>query len=404
MTRRVRDVADTRPGYRKGAHGLSVRVALLALVPILRVSAAPPNDAFAGAIPFEGPFGALSGTNVGATREAAEPRIDGYEGGRSVWWRWTAPDRGHMTLSTSGSNFDTILGVYTGTAVGSLELVAENDDDDAGLHSVVDFGAVAGTTYHIAVDGVNGEFGADDGNIVLNWFVSSGDGPSNDHFADRIRLEGSEGKVQGSSIGATREAGEPDHAEGDGTKSVWWSWMAPGPGTLALDTSGSTFDTLLAVYTGASLESLNLVTENDDNEAADDFSSAVLFRASGGTEYQIAVDGFEEESGTVTLSWSFSPLARNPTFIRGDCDGNAAVNITDAVCTLDWLFQGGAEPECIAATNVNGLHLVDLGDAVHLLLYLFQGGPAPVAPFPDCGPGTLASDEEGCWAPPSVCR
>jgi hypothetical protein len=376
----------------------------MVLVAALRVSAAPPNDLFTGAISLGGASGTTSGTNVGATREAGEPRIDGYEGGRSVWWRWTAPATGEMTLSTFESDFDTILGVYTGTTVSSLELVAENDDPEEGdgLHSVVAFSAVAGRTYHLVVDGVDDEFGSESGNIVLSWLLSSGGPPVNDHFANRIRLDGSEGQVRASSAGATREAGEPDHVQSDGSRSVWWSWVAPSDGIAVLDTSGSTFDTLLAVYTGASLASLVLVAENDDNDATDDFTSALRFRAVGGTEYQIAVDGFEDESGIVSLAWSFRGDDENIRFLRGDCDGDGAVNITDALCTLEWLFQGGAEPECAVTTNADGLGAVDLTDPVYLLTYLFRGGPAPAAPFPECG--LAPAEETGCWMPPSHCR
>ena len=389
-----------------GTRGFSIWVALVALVATLRVSAAPPNDLFARATSLEGASGTTRGTNAGATREAGEPEIDGYEGGRSVWWRWTAPVTEEATFHTFGSDFDTILGVYSGTAVSSLQLVAENDDPEEmeALQSVVTFHAVAGTTYHVAVDGVDGDFGAESGNIVLGWLMSSA-GPANDRFANRIRIEGPEGQVLGSNVGATREAGEPDHVESGGTSSLWWSWVAPGNGTGMLDTSGSTFDTVLAVYTGASLGNLVLVAENDDSEGTDDTTSAVLFRAIGGTEYQIAVDGFEDEWGNVTLAWLFIPDEENPRFIRGDCDGDGAVNITDAVCTLEWLFRGGAEPECAAATNADGLGVVDVTDPVYLLSHLFRGGPPPVAPFPECGPGTPGSDEQiGCWMPPSHCR
>jgi hypothetical protein len=385
-----------------GTRGFSIWVALMVLVAALRVSAAPPNDLFVSAIPLEGASGMTIGTNMEATREAGEPRIDDYDGGRSVWWRWTAPAAGVMTLSTFWSGFDTILGVYTGAAVSSLELVAENDDPDEGdgLHSVLAFRAVAGTAYHIVVDGVD-EFGAENPSIVLSWFVSSGDLSVNDDFANRIRLDGSEGKAHASSVGATREAGEPNHGDGDGTRSLWWSWVAPGNGTGVLNTSRSTFDTLLAVYTGASLASLALVAENDDYDATA-ITSALRFRAVGGTEYQIAVDGFEDESGIVVLAWSFRGDDENPRFVRGDCNNDGAVNITDAVCTLEWLFQGGAEPECAVTTNADGLGAVDLTDPVYLLTYLFRGGPAPAAPFPECG---LASAEEiGCWMPPSHCR
>lgn len=90
-------------------------------------------------------------------------------------------------------------------------------------------------------------------------------------------------------------------------------------------------------------------------------------------------------------------------FLRGDCNGDGAANISDASCVLNWLFSDvAAGPGCVAATNVNGDTSADITDAVYLLNHLFAGGPAPVAPFPDCGPGELPADEAlGCANPPN---
>lgn len=95
-----------------------------------------------------------------------------------------------------------------------------------------------------------------------------------------------------------------------------------------------------------------------------------------------------------------SPAGAGPEFVRGDCNGDAGVDLADAVCALTWLFGGGEVPHCVAATDVNGDGSSDLADAVSLLNHLFQGGPAPSAPFPDCGPGRLEADRElGCLRP-----
>ncbi|MHC5540210.1 S8 family serine peptidase, partial [Singulisphaera rosea] len=73
---------------------------------------------------------------------------------------WTAPTSGSVTINTAGSNFDTTLGVYTGSAVSSLTTVAANDDA-TGVHtSSVTFNAVAGRVYQIAVDGWDGTSGS----------------------------------------------------------------------------------------------------------------------------------------------------------------------------------------------------------------------------------------------------
>jgi hypothetical protein len=111
----------------------------------------------------------VTGTNVGATKESGEPNHAGNVGGASVWWTWTAPITGSATVSTDGSDFDTLLGVYTGSSVNNLTPVASNDDDQTGNQSTVTFNAVMNTTYYVAVDGYFGpSHGLHTGHIVLN--------------------------------------------------------------------------------------------------------------------------------------------------------------------------------------------------------------------------------------------
>src|SRR5216117_2959909 len=74
--------------------------------------------------------------------------------------------------------------------------------------------------------------------------------PVNDNFANAIPLTGLTVTTTGSNSGATRESGEPIHYSSSGTHSVWWRWTAPDSGLSTIDTFGSSFDTLLAVYTG----------------------------------------------------------------------------------------------------------------------------------------------------------
>ena len=69
----------------------------------------------------------------------------------SLWWTWTAPEDSKVLLSTIGSDYDTVLAVYTGNELTELERVASIDDVDAEPQAYLFFEAVRGVTYRIAV-------------------------------------------------------------------------------------------------------------------------------------------------------------------------------------------------------------------------------------------------------------
>jgi len=204
-----------------------------ALVPISAgAQTLPANDAFAAAEALAGGSGTVGGTNVGATKEPGEPNpIPNNTGGASVWYRWTAPGTGSTTITTIGSSFDTILAVSTGSSVSALTSVASNDDlSGSSTQSSVTFSAAAGTTYRIVVDGWrNGPVTAS-GSITLSWDqVSQPSAPPNDPFTNPQVVAGASGTIAGSSVGATKESGEPNHVHNNpGGASVWYQWTAPG--------------------------------------------------------------------------------------------------------------------------------------------------------------------------------
>jgi hypothetical protein len=161
----------------------------------------------------------------------------------------------------------------------------------------VTFNAVAGTTYRIVVDGYNGA----SGNITLN--LSEAVAPAMDNFASALVLTGSTFTWTGTNVGATREAGEPNHAGTRGGASVWIAWTAPATRTVTLNTHGSNFDTLLAVYTGGSVSTLTQVASNDDDASgAYAYTSALTFQAMAGQMYYIAIDGYNGATGNITLN------------------------------------------------------------------------------------------------------
>lgn len=292
-------------------------------------SSAPPlNNNFGSAQTLLGTSPSVAGANANATKESGEPDHAGNAGGKSIWYNWTAPSTKVVTIDTIGSGFNTLLGVYTGSAVNGLTLVTNNDDILPGsvLQSRVTFNATAGTLYRIAVDG----FGGASSNVIItvNQTVA------NDAYNACIFTGGVLGFMSGSTVGATKEASEPNHAGNAGGHSTWYCWTAPVGGTVTFDTEGSTFNTLLGVYTGSSVSALTFIAGNDDDGATQ--QSRVSFNAVGLTMYHIVIDGFNGDSGNTMLNWHLSvaapssallaSLAMNPNTGQSTVNGQAVLS------------------------------------------------------------------------------
>jgi outer membrane protein assembly factor BamB len=126
----------------------------------LSISPAPANDHFANATPLAGESAQSTARNNSATTEPTEPRILGFAGGASLWYKWTAPRTGRFQVSAFTFDFNTLLAVYTGSSLANLALVAANDDTDLSAtiqnsDSRCTVAATAGTTYYFQVDTKN---------------------------------------------------------------------------------------------------------------------------------------------------------------------------------------------------------------------------------------------------------
>jgi hypothetical protein len=143
----------------------------------LRSIDVPRNDFNREATPLHArPSGTIQGSNVGAMKEFFEPNAAGNPGGSSVWFRWQAPEDGTAVFDTRGSDFDTLLSVYTpkepNTYRGGLfrHEAANNDAAPGDQTSRVEFFVRGGDSYAIAVDGVERPPGSvEQGSFTLNW-------------------------------------------------------------------------------------------------------------------------------------------------------------------------------------------------------------------------------------------
>src|SRR5204862_2163485 len=125
---------------------------------------------------------AFSVSNVNATKEPCEPIHFAFQDvGKSLWYSWTAPFTGGAAITALTDQRAPCLAVYTGNSLTTLVPVASNST--AFFQTRVVFGAVAGTTYQIALDGTS--FGGATGQGNYNTTLVLTPPPANDAFATR---------------------------------------------------------------------------------------------------------------------------------------------------------------------------------------------------------------------------
>ncbi|MCD8482673.1 MAG: hypothetical protein LR015_08430 [Verrucomicrobia bacterium] len=273
---------------------------------VLEITGAPRNSTLANATPLR--FGnSATGTNHNALSEPGEPAHAGQPATASVWYSWTSNLTGKIVFTTRGSSFNTVAAVYAGpdAAEDFADLVplASNDDEVGRTTSRIEFVVEAGVTYYFAVDGKNGATGQISALLAIP--------PQNDHFASPTILSGTDVTRNISTNLASREAGEPVPFPGRGRgESIWFAWTAPEAGRTTIDLSASFFPGMIAVYTGTTLENLQLVTR----DGAGNRFAQVTFDAEQGVTYRIMVDAWDFSLLNVPLRLRVLPVPPNDTF------------------------------------------------------------------------------------------
>lgn len=240
----------------------------------------------------------------------------------------------------------------------------------------------------------------------------------NDNFIDAITITGTSITTTGDNIGATGEVGEPNFF---GTNAVWWNWTAPvnplslsignvsltegNSGTtnaifttnlsgvssyqVTVDTIGSNFDTTLGIYTGSAVNSLTVIGQSDD---ALGFvgPSRVIFSATPGTTYQIAVGGFSSAQGSINLNLNATPTT-NPTVTvnYATADGTATTANNDYQSTTGTLtFNPGTTSQTITVP-INGDTVLETDETFTVNL----SNPVNAGLTNNSATGTIVNDE-----------
>jgi hypothetical protein len=243
-------------------------------------AATPANDDFPGtALTLNV---AKKYNNQHATKQDSEPDHAGNVGGHSLWYQFTPAVSGfyEVTLNIltggqpSGGGIDgdlyNLMAVYSGTEFANLVEIADSFAEVQGslnaYFTTIQFPAVAGTTYKIAMD--SAKYG-----VVLHFSTGTIEVTpvplANDDFANAETIAAGQTKTEQIAF-ATKESGEPDHADNAGGHSVWYKFTAANTHTFRFNTSTSEIPTLLAVYTGSAVGSLTEIGSDSDGGGTDD--------------------------------------------------------------------------------------------------------------------------------------
>jgi hypothetical protein len=291
----------------------------LALAPAVAL-AAPGNDNFANAESV-GIDDGVSGTNVDATTEGAEPLdCDDVAMEATVWYAFTGTGR-RVTLNTVGSAPDTVLAVYDpdGDFVACNNDIWDGGDSQDDRASEVVLPTQNGAEYLVQIGSCSGCGGSlpARGGIELSAF----DTPANDARGAARALTAGQG-VLVDNFGATTEPGErlecgAEHPYG---KTVWFRFNAPQSGN-AVFTTGGGFDAVMAVYRGTT----HLGCNDDGVPGAVGPSRIALHLQAG--EHLIQVGGW---GGDIRSAYgSFSIQADFTADPPPDRDGDGIPDATD---------------------------------------------------------------------------
>lgn len=154
--------------------------------------------------------------------------------------------------------------------------------------------------------------------------------PSNDNFAEPTPVSAVPFDDSVPMFDATVEAGEPVEVCAPMANTVWYALTLEQAETVLIDTAGSGFDTVLAVWQGTDIGGLDLVKCVDDTERG--VESRLLLGADAGLTYLIQAGAFgaAPEGAVLSISIGEPPKSTGkPVMYKGSSRGNVAQAFLD---------------------------------------------------------------------------
>ncbi len=284
-------------GYAGGFGNLSITA---------KVAPPPTNDSCTGAISMTA--GVVYTMDTAGATSGSDPKANCQTNfGSGVWYAFTPSSNGTVIISSCGSDFNTVLQVYTGSC-GSLTPVNDGCNDDSlacggeGTSASVSFVGTSGTTYRILAGGYAGAFG--NLHIVATVIPSL----TNDTCAGALAMTAGTTYTLNTAAATSTDDPAPD-CEADLQKGVWFTFTPASSGTITISTCGSDFDTVLAVYTRTcgSLTAFAGSCNDDNGPACSTGQASVRFNGLAGTTYRILAGGFGGGFGNLNIVATFTP-------------------------------------------------------------------------------------------------
>lgn len=277
--------------------------------------APPPNDDFANATviaPEDLPFTDGPVPTKGGDHETGEPWSCGGRGA-TVWYRFTPKDDTAIVVDTFGSDYNTVLAVYSGESLATLTEIACNHRAGPGPYgseqSRWSLKARAAVTYYFRVGGGNTLTAG-----TLVFHVRGGTPPSNDDFANATVITALPFTDTGSTEFATTE---PDEAQSrclgtHAAATVWYSIVPSEDMFIVADTNGSDFTTFLVAWT----EGSSGLTEVTCTSQLSLRQSRFAIQAVAGQTYYFQVGGFSfrQQAGTLAFNLQVGAPPANDDF------------------------------------------------------------------------------------------
>lgn len=130
-----------------------------------------------------------------------------------------------------------------------------------------------------------------------------------------------------STLNATKENLEPDHANNEGGGSVWYKFKAPYDGTLKIEILEAAFDTLLGMYMGSSVGNLVEISSSDDAYKKGEIEfdagiSRLTQPLETGMSVYIAADGYGGDTGHLAIRSNYKKDTVHRLYLVANGNGN----------------------------------------------------------------------------------